>query len=99
MACKLSCSFDEIQEAENGITALKYFYAKKNSQLEIDFLIEQAGQVVPIEVKAEENLKARSLRQFVTENHPEIAYRLSMSNHREESWLTNIPLFAVETIG
>lgn len=75
-----------------------YYYAKKNSQLEIDFLIEQSGKVIPIEVKAEENLKARSLRQFVNDNKSELAYRSSMSNYRRESWLTNIPLYAAEVI-
>lgn len=75
-----------------------YYYAKKNSQLEIDFLIQECGQVIPIEVKAEENLKARSLRQFVADNESETAYRISMSNYRQESWLTNLPLYAVETL-
>lgn len=75
-----------------------YYYAKKNSQLEIDFLIQKSGQVIPIEVKAEENLKARSLRQFVADNESETAYRVSMSNYRLESWLTNLPLYAVETL-
>lgn len=75
-----------------------YYYAKKNSQLEIDFLIQESGQVIPIEVKAEENLKARSLRQFVADNDSETAYRTSMSNYRQESWLTNLPLYAVETL-
>lgn len=75
-----------------------YYYAKKNSQLEIDFLIQEAGQVIPIEVKAEENLKARSLRQFVADNESEMAYRTSMSKYRQESWMTNLPLYAVETL-
>lgn len=75
-----------------------YYYAKKNSQLEIDFLIEQNHNVIPIEVKAEENLKAKSLRQFVADYDSPIAYRTSMSNYREESWLTNIPLYTVELI-
>lgn len=75
-----------------------YYFAKKNSQLEIDFLIQKSGQVIPIEVKAEENLKARSLRQFVADNESETAYRVSMSNYRQESWLTNLPLYAVETL-
>lgn len=75
-----------------------YYYAKKNSQLEIDFLIQESGKVIPIEVKAEENLKARSLRQFVADNESDKAYRTSMSNYREESWMTNLPLYAIETI-
>lgn len=75
-----------------------YYYAKKNSQLEIAFLIQESGRVIPIEVKAEENLKARSLRQFVTDNGSETAYRTSMSKYRQESWMTNLPLYAVEIL-
>lgn len=75
-----------------------YYYSKPNSQQEIDFLIETSGDVIPIEVKAEENLKAKSLRQFVDDNKPETAYRLSMSAHRKDEWLTNIPLYCAQTI-
>lgn len=75
-----------------------YYYSKVNSQQEIDFLIEHDGAVIPIEVKAEENLKAKSLRQFVEDNKSDIAYRVSMSPYRKEDWLTNIPLYCVSTI-
>lgn len=75
-----------------------YYYSKSNSRQEIDFLIETAGTLIPIEVKAEENLKAKSLRQFVDDNKSEVAYRLSMSTYRQEGWLTNIPLYCVSTI-
>lgn len=75
-----------------------YYFAKPNSQLEIDFLIQRGDEIVPIEVKAEENLKAKSLRQFVNDNETQTAYRLSMSNYRQETWMTNLPLYAAETI-
>ncbi len=75
-----------------------FYFAKPNSQMEIDFLIQEKGNVIPIEVKAEENLRARSLRQFVADYSPKEAYRLSMSNYRKEEWMVNIPLYAVETI-
>lgn len=75
-----------------------YYYSKSNSQQEIDFLIEASGMIEPIEVKAEENLKAKSLRQFVEENGTDIAYRVSMSAYRKETWLTNIPLYCVQMI-
>lgn len=75
-----------------------FYYSKANSQQEIDFLIQDNGKIIPIEVKAEENLKARSLRQFVADNQTETAYRTSMSNYRMESWMTNIPLYAIENI-
>lgn len=75
-----------------------FYFAKPNSQLEIDFLIQGKGNVIPIEVKAEENLRARSLRQFVADYSPSEAYRFSMSDYRKESWMTNLPLYAVETL-
>ena len=75
-----------------------YYFSKSNSKLEIDFLIQMNGEIVPLEVKAEENLKAKSLSQFVADNHSPEAYRLSMSSYRRESWMTNIPLYAAETI-
>ena len=75
-----------------------FYFAKPNSQLEIDFLIQEDGNVIPIEVKAEENLRARSLRQFVADYLPQAAYRLSMSDYRKEAWMTNIPLYAIETL-
>ncbi len=75
-----------------------FYFAKPNSQMEIDFLIQEKGNVIPIEVKAEENLRARSLRQFVADYSPQDAYRLSMSNYRKEEWMVNIPLYAVETL-
>ncbi len=75
-----------------------FYFAKPNSQMEIDFLIQEKGNVIPIEVKAEENLRARSLRQFVMDYSPKDAFRLSMSNYRKEEWMVNIPLYAVETL-
>ena len=75
-----------------------FYFAKANSRLEIDFLIQEEGQVIPIEVKAEENLKAKSLRQFVTDNNSPEAFRASMSPYRREEWMTNIPLYCIQTI-
>lgn len=75
-----------------------YYFAKPNSQLEIDFLIQTDNEIIPIEVKAEENLRAKSLRQFVTDNGTQTACRLSMSNYRQETWMTNLPLYATATI-
>lgn len=75
-----------------------FYYSKDNSRQEIDFLIQREGRVIPIEVKAEENLKAKSLRQFVAENKSEEVYRISMSDYREEDWMTNMPLYTVDVI-
>ncbi len=75
-----------------------FYFSKANAQQEIDFLLQEGGNIIPIEVKAEENLRAKSLRQFVTDYNPAIAYRTSMSNYRKETWMTNIPLYALAAI-
>lgn len=75
-----------------------FYFAKSNSRMEIDFLLQGEDNVVPVEVKAEENLKAKSLRLFVEEYKPLEAFRLSMSAYRQETWMTNLPLYAVETL-
>jgi hypothetical protein len=72
-----------------------YYWSTEKSMAEIDFIIQQQGEVVPIEVKAEENLRAKSLRSFYQRFHPRLALRFSMSDFREEDWLTNVPLYAV----
>lgn len=75
-----------------------YYWSKPNSQQEIDFLIQKDGDVVPVEVKAGENLQAKSLKQFIKENDIRRAYRLSLSDYREEERLINVPLYCVSTI-
>ncbi|NOR87655.1 MAG: DUF4143 domain-containing protein, partial [Bacteroidales bacterium] len=76
-----------------------YYWSAENSSGEIDFLLQIEEAVIPIEVKAEENLKAKSLRVFTQKHKSAIAIRTSMSDYREESWLVNIPLYALDVIG
>lgn len=71
---------------------LYYWYS---ASTELDFLLQKSADIVPIEVKAEENLKAKSLRSFYERYQPKYAIRTSMSNFRRESWLTNIPLYSI----
>ena len=76
-----------------------YYYAKAKSTQEIDFLIEnEEDHVIPLEVKAETNVKAKSLRQYVLENSPAIAYRISMNDYKVEDWLVNLPLYAINLL-
>jgi predicted AAA+ superfamily ATPase len=62
---------------------------------EIDFVVQHSGNVIPIEVKAEENLQAKSLKIYCDKFNPAIAIRTSMSDFREDAWLTNLPLYAI----
>lgn len=76
-----------------------YYYSKDNSKLEIEFLAQYDGQVFPCEVKAEENVKAKSLRTFVTNEFPELSLhglRFSMLPYVNQQWMENIPLFGIE---
>lgn len=75
-----------------------FYWSSEGSQAELDFLVQLNGQVVPVEVKAEENLRAKSLRVFCQKFTPSLAVRTSMSDFRKEEWLTNIPLYAVSEI-
>lgn len=74
-----------------------YYWSAPLGNAEIDFVFQKENQVIPLEVKAEENLKAKSLRVFVEKFDNKNAIRTSMSKFRKEDWLTNIPLYAVET--
>jgi hypothetical protein len=72
-----------------------YYYSADNSTAEIDFLIQKDEDIVPLEVKAEENLRAQSLRNYCKKYEPKLALRSSMSNYREEEWLVNVPLYMI----
>lgn len=72
-----------------------YYYSKKDSPLEIDFLV-QKNELYPIEVKAEENLKSKSLRTVYEKNKALKPCRFSMAGYREQDWLTNVPLYLAQ---
>ena len=72
-----------------------YYWSSERSDGELDFVFQLNNKIWPIEVKAEENLHAKSLRSFVS-GHPELrGVRFSMSDYREETWMINIPLYAL----
>ena len=75
-----------------------YYYTNDRGSCEIDFVIDTGKRVVPIEVKAEVNLKAKSLKTYKEKFSPEIAVRTSMSDYKKEDWLVNIPLYALDLI-
>lgn len=72
-----------------------YYYSNDKSTIEIDFIVQHDTNIFPIEVKAEENLRAKSLRQFIKDNSNLHGIRFSMSDYREQEWMTNIPLWSV----
>jgi hypothetical protein len=71
------------------------YWAADNAKSEVGFLVQAAAQIIPIEVKAEENLQAKSLKAYHQKYHPPTAIRTSMSDFRKEEWMTNLPLYAI----
>jgi predicted AAA+ superfamily ATPase len=74
-----------------------FYWSAENSQGEIDFLVQNNDEIIPIEGKAEENLQAKSLKCFIERNPSLHGVRLSMSSYRKQSWMSNFPLYATET--
>ena len=80
-------------------TDLDVFYWSSDTGIaELDFITQIGRNNVPIEVKASENLQAKSLKSFVQKYNTPVNIRTSMSNYRKEEWLINIPLYSVGNI-
>ena len=76
-----------------------YYYTNDRGSCEIDFVVDNGDQVIPVEVKAEVNLKAKSLKTYREKFNPRISVRTSMADYKKEDWLVNLPLYAVEEFG
>lgn len=75
-----------------------YYWSAENSRGEIDFLLQYGTMIIPVEVKAEENLQSKSLRAYVEKNPQLHGVRFSMSPYREQDWITNYPLYAISRL-
>lgn len=75
-----------------------YYWSADKSTAELDFVVQYKNTVFPIEVKAEENLQAKSLKVFHQKYNTPLSVRTSMSDYRKESWLTNIPLYLINCL-
>lgn len=74
-----------------------YFSSDGDSDLEVDFVVQHLGKALPIEVKAEENLRAKSLKMTAEKYKIPMSVRVSMSVYRQEPWLTNVPLYGIKS--
>lgn len=75
-----------------------YYYTNDRGSCEIDFVVDTGEKILPIEVKAQENLKAKSLKAYQEKFSPKISVRTSMSDYKEENWLLNLPLYAIHRL-
>ncbi len=77
---------------------IPYYWSAENSSGEVDFIYDHDGKVVPVEVKAEKNVRSRSLAAFTKKYGIERSVRLSLSGYRDQGWLVNIPLYAANEL-
>ena len=85
------------QLTANGISA--YYWSNDKTTAEIDFVIQSEERVIPIEVKAEENVRAKSMSEYIR-NNPELnlkGVRVSMKGYIDQDWMENVPLYAIDS--
>ncbi len=75
-----------------------FYYTNDRGSCEIDFVVDTGEGIVPVEVKAEVNLRAKSLKTYREKYSPEVSVRTSMADFRREEWLVNLPLYAIDQI-
>ena len=74
------------------------YWSNNAGQAEVDFVIQCKNEIVPIEVKAEENLQSKSLKVLAEKYKTKYNVRTSMSDYKENDWITNIPLYNISNI-
>lgn len=87
-----------LQQLITDIEIKPYYWSAEKSTGEIDFIFQNDNDVIPLEVKAAENLQAKSLKNYCLKYNPKSAIRTSMSDYRKEDWLTNVPLYAINIL-
>ena len=75
-----------------------YYYTNDRGSCEIDFVVDTGERIVPVEVKAEVNLRAKSLKTYREKFSPEVSVRTSMADFKREEWLINLPLYGIDQI-
>ena len=83
-------------KSETGLNI--YYYTNDKSTLEIDFVLDNGSRVVPLEIKGEENLKAKSLKTFIEKNDIKLAVRSSMADYKKKEVILNLSLYAISNI-
>jgi len=87
-----------LQQLQTVLDGSIYYFSADDSKQELDFIFQNGTKIVPVEVKAEENLRAKSMKQFCTDHAGITGIRISMSPYRKQDWMINLPLYAVERI-
>lgn len=75
-----------------------YYYTNDRGTCEVDFVVDTGERIIPVEVKAEVNLRAKSLKAYQEKFSPALSVRTSMADYKKEAWLVNLPLYAIGQI-
>lgn len=75
-----------------------YYYTNDRSSCEIDFVVDTGELIIPVEVKAQVNLRAKSLKTYQEKFSSKVSVRTSMADYKKEEWLVNLPLYAIDQI-
>jgi predicted AAA+ superfamily ATPase len=75
-----------------------YYWTAEHGTAEIDFVVDNGSDIIPIEVKAEANLQAKSLKVYRERFQPRLSIRTSMADYKKEDWLLNLPLYSIQKI-
>jgi len=85
--------FQQLVQNENLSVSYHTF---DNSKYELDFLVQtQENEIIPVEVKAGENVAAASFKLFCQKHRPKQAVKTSLTDYKRETWMTNVPLYAI----
>lgn len=87
-----------LTELKSNTNVPIFYWSSETGIAEIDYIIQMGHNNIPIEVKSNENLQSKSLKNFVQKYNTKINIRTSMSNYRKEDWLINIPLYLIGKI-
>ena len=86
------------QELRCELNLTPCYWSAEHATSEVDFVFQYQSGIYPVEVKAEENLKAKSLKVYSDKYAPAISIRSSMSDYRHDEWLLNLPLYGISRI-
>jgi len=87
-----------MQQLKSAETDYIGYWTNDRNTAEVDFVIQNNGEIIPIEVKADTNLKAKSFKYFCEKYSPTRAIRTSLANYKKEEWMTNLPLYVINAI-
>lgn len=84
-----------LQQLVSDTEYTPYYFGTEKATFEQDFLIQKGKNIIPIEVKAETNIRSQRLKAYCDKYHPEKAVRFSTRQYADQGWMENIPLYAV----